>query len=195
MPTYSIAFSERLGEITDNELRLEHELEARVDRVALWTREDIEANAAADALIIGAVEPLDRAALQSLTSCKVVSRRGVGLDNVDVDAATDLGIPVAFVPGASVPEVSDHALALILTLERRIGPLDRAVKAGLWRRGSNDVPHAREGMRRLAGLTLGVVGYGRIGRELARKAAPSFGAVLVQDPMLEPGPINETVTA
>ena len=191
MPEHAVAYSERLGELTVHERRLETELAASVARVPLWTTADIEAQACADALIVGAVEPLDRAALSTLTRCKVISRRGVGLNNIDVMAATDLGIPVAFVPAASVHEVSDHALALILALERRIGVLDRIVQAGRWTKDSNDVAAARTDLRRISDLTLGVVGYGRIGRELARKAAPSFRTVLVQDPMVETGRIDD----
>lgn len=195
MPTYSVAYSDRLGQLTAHERRLESELGAAVTHVPLWTRADIESHAvAADALIVGAVEPLDRDALSVLTRCKVISRRGVGLDNIDVDAATELGIPVAYVPAASVHEVSDHALALILALEREIPLLDRIVKAGSWVKGGNDVAQARQGIRRISELTLGVIGYGRIGRELARKAAPSFRTVLVQDPMLDKGPVDEKTT-
>src|SRR5690348_15256475 len=113
MPTHSVAYSDRLGALTAHERRLETEIDASVTRVPLWTRADIETHAAyADALIVGAVEPLDREALSSLKRCRVISRRGVGLDNIEIAAATDLGIPVAFVPAASVQEVSDHALAL-----------------------------------------------------------------------------------
>jgi D-3-phosphoglycerate dehydrogenase len=196
MSTVTVAYSDRLGEITKHELRLEAEIDATVVRVPLWTRADIESHALdVDALIVGAVEPLDRAALSTLTKCRIISRRGVGLNNIDVGAATDLGIPVAYVPAASVHEVSDHALALIFDLERRISVLDRSVKAGLWTKGGNDLPKARAGMRRLAELSLGVIGYGRIGRELARKAAPSFRTVIVHDPMLEEGPVDDTSRA
>lgn len=192
MHAHAVAYSERLGDITAHERRLETELDASVTRVPLWTTADIEAHGRyADALIVGAVEPLDRAALSTLSRCRVISRRGVGLNNIDVAAATDLGILVAFVPAASVHEVSDHALALILALERKIGVLDRTVRAGRWVKGSNDLADARDGLRRISDLTLGVVGYGRIGRELARKASPSFRTVLVQDPAVELGPIDD----
>jgi D-3-phosphoglycerate dehydrogenase len=196
MSTATVAYSDRLGEITEHELRLTSELDASLVRVPLWTLADIEKHALdADALIVGAVEPLDRMALASLTRCRVISRRGVGLNNIDVEAATDLGIPVAYVPAASVHEVSDHALALIFALERKVSVLDRVVQAGQWAKGSNELPQARSGMRRLAGLTLGVIGYGRIGRELARKAAPSFRTVIAHDPMLEAGPADDVCTA
>jgi D-3-phosphoglycerate dehydrogenase len=192
MPQLSVAYSDRLGAITEHEQRVTSEIDASLVKVPLWTLADIRTHALeADALIVGAVEPLDRDALSMLTRCTIISRRGVGLNNIDVEAATDLGIPVAYVPAASVHEVSDHALALVLALERKVTELDRAVQAGRWTKESDELPQARAGMRRLAGLTLGVVGYGRIGRELARKARPSFREVIVHDPMIEPGLLDD----
>lgn len=192
----TVAYSERLGQLTDNERRVESLPGVRIDRVPLWTEDDIRNHGAeATALVVGAVEPLDRAALSLLTECRVISRRGVGLNNIDVSTATDLGIPVAFVPAASVHEVSDHALALIFDLERRISSLDQLVKSGVWKKGDNRLPDARVGVRRLAGLTLGVIGFGRIGRELARKAAPSFGEVIAYDPLVAPESLEDGIRA
>ena len=70
--------------------------------------------------------------LENLPRMKVISRYGVGLDNVDLDAATDHGIVVTHYPGYCTAEVADHALALILALNRRIVELDRALRAGAW---------------------------------------------------------------
>lgn len=188
-----IAFSERLGAITDHELRLERELGAEIRRVALWSVEEIVANAAdADVIIVGAVEPLGASVLRSLPHCRLIVRRGVGYDNVDVAVASELGIPLAYVPDASVEEVSDHALALLLALERKVCALDRAVRDGNW---SRDDPAAltavRKDVRRLSTLTLGIVGFGRIGRALARKAQPLFGRRVASDPYLPRGPASD----
>lgn len=184
----TLAYSERLGQVTAVERRLEEALGATVSRVPLWTHEDIRANAGqADAVFVGAVEPMDRAALGSLERCRLLLRRGVGVNNIDLEAATDLGIPVAYVPSASVQEVSDHALALLLAVERRVVGLDGLVKGRRWVKGSDTVPNARRGMRRLADLTLGIVGYGRIGQELGRKARPLFARQVVFDPYAAEG--------
>ena len=182
-----VVFSERLGPITEHERRVESEAGAELRRVSLWSPEEIRANAAdADVLIVGAVEPFTAASLRELPRCRLVVRRGVGYDNVDVAAATELGIPVAYVPDASVEEVSDHALALLLALARRLGPLDSAVKGGQWSRDAGAVLARRKGIRRLKDLTLGIVGLGRIGQALARKARPLFREVLASDPYLAP---------
>ncbi|MEX2623986.1 MAG: NAD(P)-dependent oxidoreductase [Acidimicrobiia bacterium] len=159
------------------------DLGARLEVVPMWSLDDIVRHAGtADAIMVGAVEPIDRAALQAMTKCRVVVRRGAGMNNVDLAAATELGIPVAYVPHASIQEVSDHALALLLALERRVVSLDALVHAGRWTKATADIAAARSGMRRLAELTLGVVGFGLIGRELARKATPLFSRMVVFDP-------------
>lgn len=182
-----VIFSERLGSITAHERRIEAEAGAELRRASLWSADEILANAAqADALLVGAVEPLTGAVLERLPRCQLIVRRGVGYDNVDVAAATELGIAVAYVPDASVEEVSDHALALLLALERKVLPLDRFIKGGAWVRGSDAIAAQRRGVRRLCTLTLGVVGFGRIGRALARKARPIFAERLVSDPYVTP---------
>ena len=112
-------------------------------------------------------------------------RRGVGHDNVDVEEATRLGIVVANVPDASVEEVSDHALALLLALERNVAVLDQAVRHGRWRDDPAGVQSVRVSSRRLDDLTLGVVGFGRIGRALVRKARSIYPRILVTDPMVD----------
>lgn len=182
-----VVYSERLGPISDIELALERELDVTVQTGALWTPADIEANAGnAVAIFSGAVEPFDADALSKLSLCLVIARSGIGVNNIDLSAATDLGIAVAVVPDASVTEVSDHALALLLAVERRIVDLDAHVRSHAGAPDSHGLGSLREGMRRLSDLTLGIVGLGRIGRELARKARPIFGDVVAHDPYLSP---------
>ena len=181
--TPHIAYSERLGQITETERQLEDRLGASLVPSPLWTLEEIRHHAApADAVFLGSVEPMTREALESLPRCRLLLRRGVGVNNIDLEAATELGIPVAFVPSASVQEVSDHALALLLAVERRVAALDQLVKDKRWTKGTSGIATARRGMRRLSELTLGIVGYGRIGQELGRKAGPLFARQLVFDP-------------
>jgi D-3-phosphoglycerate dehydrogenase len=179
-----VVVSQRLGAPGEQERRIEV-AGADLRSAALFTPDEIRANGAgADVIILGAVEPFDAAALESLPNTKAIVRRGIGVDNVDVIAATRLGIVVANVPDASVEEVSDHALALLLALERRIVPLDALVHGGAWQRDMSAIIAARSGIRRLAELTLGVVGFGRIGRALARKAAGIYGRIVTADPMI-----------
>ena len=117
--------------------------------------------------------------IEKLNHCKVIARYGIGVDNVDLVAATRAGIVVTNVPDYCIDEVSDHALALLLSLARQIVAADRAVKGGAW-----DVV-AHGGIRRLRGQTLGLLGFGKIAKALASKVQPLGMKVLVYDPYLE----------
>jgi D-3-phosphoglycerate dehydrogenase len=173
-----VLLSERLGPITQNERRIEADVQAVVRSAALWTLDDIHANGAdADLIIVGAVEPFDAEALDGLPNLRAIVRRGVGVDNVDVAAATARGIVVANVTDASVEEVSDHALTLLLAIERQVAALDAAVRGG-----PMGLPEVRGGIRRMNELTLGLVGFGRIGQALARKATAIYSRVIAADP-------------
>lgn len=179
-----VVISQRLGDIGPEEMRVSN-AGAEIKSAGLWEREEIQRNAMeASIVLLGAVEPFDAVALESLPNLKAVVRRGVGVDNVDVDAATRLGIVVANVPDASVEEVSDHALALLLSIERAIPWLDRAVRAGLWAKDPSQIQSVRGRSRRLSELTVGVVGLGRIGLAFARKARHIYGAMLGSDPFV-----------
>jgi len=151
----------------------------------LWSEEDIIKNAAdADAAIVAATEPYTPRVIQALGKCKILSRMGIGYNNINVDAATRQGIPVAVVLDASVHEVSDHAMAFLLTFSRRISPLAQAVRSGIWKPGSAEIVKARGQMFRLNEQTLGVAGAGRIGGRMPAKARAFGMRVLAYDPYL-----------
>ena len=119
------------------------------------------------------------AVVRAAERCRVISRYGVGVDNIAVDVATDLGIPVTYVPDYCVDEVSDHVMALLLTWNRQVGFYDGVARAGRWEGTSS--PHP---LTRLRGQTIGILGLGRIGRAVADKAR-AFGLdVLAYDPYL-----------
>lgn len=121
--------------------------------------------------------PVRAEAMEAMPECRVIVRYGVGVDNIDLAAAAQRGIVVANVPDYGIEEVSDHALALLLAVERRLVSRDPAVRAGRW-----NISRA-EPMRRLNELTLGIVGYGRIGQSFhAKAAALNFARVLLHDP-------------
>lgn len=123
-----------------------------------------------------------RRVLKALRRCKVICRYGVGVDTVDLDAATEYGIIVAFVPDYCTDEVSNHAAALILALHRHLVPLNREVTAGHWQ-FRVAAPTAR-----LLGQTLGIVGLGRIGTLLAEKLR-GFGLnIVATDPYRQDWP-------
>jgi D-3-phosphoglycerate dehydrogenase / 2-oxoglutarate reductase len=121
----------------------------------------------ADVLVVQ-YATVDAAWLDRMPSCRAVIRYGVGVDTIDVEAATARGVWVVNVPDYGTDEVADHALALILALLRGVAVLDRSVRAGGW-----DERAAGE-LRRFSRLTLGVVGFGRIGAAVAHRAA-AFG--------------------
>lgn len=161
--------------------------------VPLWSEDDIVAHAAdADAVIVGPTEPYTGKAIRALTRCRIISRIGIGYNNIDVEEATRQGIPVTLVLDASVHEVSDHALACILAFNRKLFPLDRAVKGGAWRVKSEEMPKARAAMFRLNQQTLGLVGMGRIGGLLAGKAVALGMRVIIFDPYLTPEAVRQT---
>lgn len=126
--------------------------------------------------VLNCYAPIPADVIAGLDRCRVIARYGIGVDTVDLAAATARGIPVTNVPDYCIDEVSDHALGLLLALARKIPYLDRAVRAGEWEM-RRAIP-----IRRIRGRTLGLVGFGKIPRALAPKAQALGLAVLATDP-------------
>jgi D-3-phosphoglycerate dehydrogenase len=126
-------------------------------------------------------KPVSGRVLRNAGRCLTVARYGVGLDNIDVATATELGIVVSNVPDYCVDEVSDHALALVLSLSRRIVDFAGQTRAGGWDNQGFGVMH------RLRGRVLGLVGFGRIARAVAARAQAFGFSVLAYSPSLAPG--------
>jgi phosphoglycerate dehydrogenase-like enzyme len=118
-----------------------------------------------------------RETIERLDDVRVLARCGAGYDNIDVAAARERGIEVVYVPDYGTDDVADHALALLLACARRIAESDRTVRRGAWLSYAELSP-----MWRLRGRTLGVIGFGRIGRNLAQKGGALGLRVLVHDP-------------
>jgi D-3-phosphoglycerate dehydrogenase len=137
----------------------------------------------ADAVLNCYAKMTDRV-IEQLKRCRIIARYGIGVDNVDLAAASRARILVTNVPDYCIDEVSDHALALLLALARRITVADGTVKAGAW----DVVAHA--GIRRLRGQTMGLLGFGKIAKALGSKVQPLGMKVLVYDPYLEPALIT-----
>jgi D-3-phosphoglycerate dehydrogenase / 2-oxoglutarate reductase len=114
--------------------------------------------------------------LRQLKNCKAIGRFGLGVDNIDLPAAKELGIAVNYVPDYCLREVSDHAMALLLALARKVTFANKLVQSGRW-----EVPPIVP-LRRLEGQTLGLVGFGNIPRALAPKARAFGLKVLTHDP-------------
>lgn len=122
----------------------------------------------ADGLLNLYFGPISEKVLESLEKCRVVSRYGIGVDTIDIEAATRHGIIVTNVPSYCVDEVSDHTMGLILACARKIVLLNRVVRDGVW-----DFKLSKP-IFRIKGKTLGLVGFGKIGRAVAKKAK-NFG--------------------
>ncbi len=129
------------------------------------------------------------AALEAAPRCRLVSRYGIGLDNIPIQRATELGILVTNVPDFCSEEVSDHAMALLLTLARQIVPQAAASRAGHWQRETGQT------IPRLRGQTLGLIGYGNSARALVPKAQGFGLKVLAYTPRLVPGLLANGVEA
>lgn len=115
---------------------------------------------------------------------QVIGRYGIGVDNIPVNEATRLGIPVTNVPAYCLDEVAEHALALLLAGARNIVRYDRALQADNWSL-STGMP-----VYRVAGRTLAIIGFGKIGRTLARKAAALDLQLVAHDPWVADGDIR-----
>ncbi|HHY47612.1 MAG TPA: hydroxyacid dehydrogenase [Firmicutes bacterium] len=154
------------------------EKEGLVIRIAKGTAEDIlcEEVRAADALIVRLAR-ITQSVLEAGKKLRLVVRHGVGLDNIDLKAATKLGIMVANVPDANTLSVAEHVLGSILALAKRFLIYDRAVREGNFQARST-IPSIDVATR-----TLGIVGFGRIGREVAKKCMGTLGMqVIAWDP-------------
>lgn len=125
-------------------------------------------------------DPFDRDVIAALPDLRVIARVGVGTDSIDLAAAAEAGVVVTTTPGANEEVVADHALALILALVRRVTEHDASVRAGRWDRLGALTPG------QLHGRTVGVVGYGTIGRAVAARLAGFGVQLLVHDPALGP---------
>lgn len=129
----------------------------------------------ADALIIRSATKVDRAMLEAAPKLKLIGRAGVGVDNVDLAAATERGVIVMNAPDGNTVATAELAIGLMLALARHIPSADGSLKAGQWER------KAYMGVE-LRGKTLGLVGFGRVGRAVAKRAAAFEMTIIAYDP-------------
>ena len=135
--------------------------------------------------VITQFAPVNAAVIDSMQRAKVIVRYGIGVDNVDLEAAKRKGIPVCNVPDYCIDEVADHTLAFILGSTRQIVPNTIAIRDGKWGLATD-----LSQMRTLKDQTVGVVGFGRIGREVVARLRPFKPQVLVYDPVVDPAQIE-----
>jgi D-3-phosphoglycerate dehydrogenase len=164
--------------------RYAYELEALAplaDLVEVEASTSAEFAAAArdvDAILTSWGVPIDRAVIQALERCVVIGVASVGVDMVDVEAATEAGIVVTNVPDVFIEEVADHTMMLLLAAARRVRRLGELVRADDWYRGRAEMAE----VPRLLGRTLGLVGFGHVARGVARRAIPFGLRVVAHDP-------------
>ena len=150
------------------------------------TEDFIELMRDADGAQVGVMPLTTRAVMEACPKLKVVSRLGVGVDSIDLDAATELGVLACNTPGVNTTEVADHAVALLLSLTRHLHDAIATTREGHWR----DIPGSsrtyQTTVRRIAGHTVGIVGFGNIGRAFATRIR-GFGPteIVAHDPYVE----------
>jgi D-3-phosphoglycerate dehydrogenase len=152
------------------------------DGWALVTPEQIEGKlpehlANADALIVRSAVKVDAHTLEPAAKLRVIGRAGVGVDNIDLEAATKKGIAVMNTPGANAVAVAEHTMGLMLAMARHLCRADALMHAGRWEKKSLQGTELR-------GKTLGIVGLGRVGIEVAKRARAFHMAVVAHDPFV-----------
>lgn len=181
-PDYDLADSELGGALTASGLS---------PRIApkLGTRSAPElSKLVADAVgAIVSTDPFDVGVLSAAHALRVIARVGVGVDSIDLDAATSNGVVVTVTPGANEPTVADHAVAMMLGVLRRLVEHDAGVRAGAWNRTGAHTPST------LSGATVGLVGYGRTGRFVAQRLRGFDVRLLANDPAASHDDVAELV--
>ena len=129
--------------------------------------------------VIAQFASINAEVIGAMQKARVIVRYGIGVDNVDLEAARLKGIPVCNVPDYCIQEVADHTLGFILGATRQVVTATNSIRAGEWK-----LPSALDRMRTLCDLTIGIVGFGRIGREVVQRLKAFNGRVLVFDPVV-----------
>ena len=142
-----------------------------------------------DALLNTYAGPITADVMAQMPKCRIIARYGIGVDTIDLEAATAAGIIVTNNPTYCIEEVAEHAMALILACARKTAFYDRMVRSGRW-----EVPPGKP-LFRLSGSTLGLVGFGNIARHVAVRAAAFGMRILYSDPFVNQGQFDCPGTA
>jgi phosphoglycerate dehydrogenase-like enzyme len=150
---------------------------------------DVAALASGAVAAIVSTDPFDASVFALAPPLRVIARVGVGTDSIDLDAATAAGVAVMITPGANRETAADHAVAMMLAALRRIVEHDGAVRRGEWRRGGAQTPWD------LHGTTVGLVGFGSIGRAVAERLRGFDVRLVVAGPALTPADVDEPLAS
>jgi glyoxylate reductase len=158
---------------------------ARQAQIEVWQEDDPppyevikEKAAETDGLLTLLTDRIDGALIDSAKKLKVISQYAVGFDNIDIQAATRRGIPVGNTPGVLTETTADFTWALMMAAARRVVEADQEVRQGIWRAWGPDVLTGYD----IYGATIGIVGFGRIGQAMARRATGFGMKILYHDP-------------
>jgi D-3-phosphoglycerate dehydrogenase len=161
---------------------------AQVPWLACRTEDEVIAQCADGEAIIIMYAPMTRRVLRHLPRCRIIARYGVGVDTVDLQAAAELGIVVSNVPDYGTHEVSDHALAMMLCLTRKIAYASSLVKQGQWDFRLMYPVHRHQVQ------TIGIIGVGRIGSAMAHKTHAMGMRVIAHDPYVRRDRVADYIT-
>jgi len=145
-----------------------------------------EAGRDADAIIMHGSVPFTREIIAQLKRCKVVCRTGVGVDRMDLQAAAEFGVKVCNAAGCNSIEVSEQTIGLLIAVARKFVRMNQYAHDGKWRRHTAELHAYRGPVSRIAGRTLGIVGLGHVGRQVAPRAQGLKMNVQAVDPYLDP---------
>ncbi|MCQ4922644.1 C-terminal binding protein [Tissierella carlieri] len=136
--------------------------------------------------VITADKPITKEIIDSMKNCKVIVRQGIGYDTIDLISSKEKGIAVCNIPDYSIEEVSDFTLALMLTILRHTNVYDQHTRKGIWDIQSVHTVSGFPAMRRFSTQTLGIFGFGRIAKLVAKKARPFGFKIIATDPYVDP---------
>ncbi|HVH73709.1 MAG TPA: C-terminal binding protein [Stellaceae bacterium] len=156
-------------------------IDAEIFEIPAGSEEDFVAAARQADALYAKGRPITKRMIDGLERCKIIALGSVGVDSVDVAAATTRGIPVTNCPDTFIEEVADHAMTLILATHRRLIVQDRLVREGRWPEGR---PMLLQ-FPRLRGMTLGLVAFGHVARAVAERAKPFGLQIIAYDPYIE----------
>lgn len=184
MPPHTVIVTDHDFESLDIEATVLENI-AEIRDLSKATGDEFESGLAAADGILNLRRDLDADAIAHMDKCEIIARYGIGVDNVDVDAAVDRGMYVTNVPDYCLEEVAVHALSLLLDVARGVTTYDQSLTDGDWDRKVAEPPH------RLSTRTVGIVGFGSIGRSLAHRLDGFDVTVLASDPFLGPEDVTD----
>ena len=178
-----VAHGDNASEVKDLFYREGFEL---IEKECTNEKEYIELLKDVDGALIYIHPPTTRKVMEETKHLKVISRGGVGVDSVDLDAATELGICVCNTPGVNTTEVADHAMALLLSITRKITEQNELVKKGYWTDKAELIQPYRSELGRIAGKVVGIIGLGNIGKAFSTRIK-GFGPskIISYDPHID----------